>query len=159
MLYRFTFWLRRAWQRLPMQLSLLGWPPLLSHCLAFIVGTLVLQRSEGSLRLPVGKIMIPVEKLGRLETDGKSWKQTERITQLLRKAEGWCRSSAEELKLWQGPGRGAGLYLLWPASASSAAGLQQLLQKKIVLTARGSSFAYCGSEPDSPAAAGGIHYD
>lgn len=47
MLRRFTFWLRCTWQKLPVQLSLLGWPPLLSHSLAFIVGTLVLQRGGG----------------------------------------------------------------------------------------------------------------
>lgn len=159
MLHRFTFWLRLAWQKLPMQVSLLGWPPLLSHSLAFIVGTLVLQRGEAGLRLPPGKILLPVDKLGRLETDGKSWRETQTIIPLARQGEGWCRSSDMDLKLWRAPGRSGDLYLQWPGTAATAASLQGLLQKKIVLTSAGSSFAYCSAATAPAAAAPGIHYD
>ncbi len=156
MLHRFTFWLRRTWQKLPVQLSLLGWPPLLSHSLAFIVGTLVLQRGEAGLSVPNGKILIPVEKIGRLETH---WKETQKIMVLQRQGEGWCRSSDDEMKLWKAPGRSGDLYVLWPASAPSAPRLQQTLQKKAVLTADGKAFAFCGAEMGGPAPSRGIQYD
>lgn len=159
MLHRFTFWLRRTWQKLPVLLSLLGWPPLLSHSLAFIVGTLVLQRGEAGLRLPDGKIFIPVEKLGRLETDGKNWKETQTLTLLQRRGEDWCRSADEELKLWKAPGRGGKLYVLWPAAAQAAPRLQQALQKKSVLTADGKNFGFCGTETGLAVPTRGIQYD
>lgn len=142
-----------------MQLVLLGWPPLLSHSLAFIVGTLVLQRGEAGIRLPGGRILIPVEKLGRLETDGKAWRETQKLTVLIRRGEDWCRTSDEELKLWKAPGRGGSLYVLWPAAAQSASRLQQALQKKAVLTGDGKSFAFCGADAAVPVPSSGILYD
>jgi hypothetical protein len=159
MLRRITFWLRCTWQKLPVQLSLLGWPPLLSHGLAFIVGTLVLQRGEAGISLPQGKLLVPVSKVGKLETDGKEWKQTQRITILQRRGEEWCRSSEEELKLWKAPGRGGDLYLLWPGAAAAAPRLQQVLQKKALLTADGKSFAYCGADKVEGTSAVGVQYD
>lgn len=159
MLRRFTFWLRCTWQKLPVQLSLLGWPPLLSHSLAFIVGTLVLQRGEAGMSLPNGKVLVPVSKLGRLETDGKPWKGTEVITVLQRRGEEWCRATDDELKLWKAPGRSGDLYLLWPGAAASASRLQHVLQKKAVLTANGKDFGFCGSETDVPSMSPGVQYD
>jgi hypothetical protein len=159
MLHRFTFWLRRTWQKLPVQLSLLGWPPLLSHSLAFIVGTLVLQQGEAGLRVPDGRVLVPVDKLRRLDADGKPWKETQKIAVLQRRAEAWCRSADDELKLWKAPGRRGGLYLLWPSGANAAARLQQLLQKKSVLTAEGKDFAFCGAEAEGPVVSRGIQYD
>lgn len=159
MLHRFTFWLRCTWQKLPVQLSLLGWPPLLSHSLAFIVGTLVLQRGEAGLRLPEGKVFIPLEKLARLETDGKKWQEAQTLTLLQRRAEDWCRSGDEELKLWKAPGRGGKLYVLWPATAQSAPRLQQALQKKSALTAEGENFGFCGTETGLSLPARVIQYD
>ncbi len=159
MLPRFTFWLRCTWQKLPVQLSLLGWPPLLSHSLAFIVGTLVLQRGEAGLSVPGGKVLVPVAKVGRLETDGKPWKGIEGITVLQRRGDDWCRSTDDELKLWKAPGRMGELYLLWPGAAASASRLQLLLQKKAVLTADGKKFGFCGTGTDNPEKAPGIQYD
>ncbi len=159
MLRRFTFWLRCTWQKLPVQLSLLGWPPLLSHSLAFIVGTLVLQRGEAGLSLPGGKVLVPVAKVGRLETDGKPWKGIEGITVLQRRGDDWCRSTDDELKLWKAPGRMGELYLLWPGAAASASRLQLLMQKKAVLTADGKNFGFCGTGAERPSMTPGVQYD
>lgn len=159
MLRRFTFWLRCTWQKLPVQLSLLGWPPLLSHSLAFIVGTLVLQRGEAGMSVPSGKVLIPVGKVGKLETDGKPWKETQLVTLLQKRGEEWCRSTEDELKLWKAPGRGGDLYVLWPAGAPSGARLQQVMQKKAVFTANGKSFSFCGSEGSAPVMSSGVQYD
>lgn len=159
MLRRFTFWLRCTWQKLPVQLSLLGWPPLLSHSLAFIVGTLVLQRGEAGLSVPSGKLLIPVSKVGKLETDGKPWKETQLVTLLQKRGEEWCRNTEDELKLWKAPGRGGDLYVLWPAGAGIGARLQQVMQKKTVFTANGKKFSFCGSEGGTPMISSGVQYD
>jgi hypothetical protein len=142
-----------------MQLSLLGWPPLLSHSLAFIVGTLVLQRGEAGMSLPNGRILIPVAKVGRLETDSRHWKETQMITVLQRRGEAWCRSSDDDLKLWKAPGRNGDLYVLWPGGIALASRLQQVMQKKAVLTANGKDFAFCGNETDAPLPSSGVQYD
>src|SRR6478736_5558166 len=156
MLHRCTLWLRRTWQKLPMQLSVLGWPPILSHSLAFIIGTLVLQRSDAALLLPAGKILVPVDKLGKLETEGKSWKEPQKLTVLVRQADQWCRTGDETLNLWKGPGRGADLYVVWPTALAPR--LQQTLQKKAVLTLDSKTFAFCGkATPDAQPS--GILYD
>lgn len=159
MLRRFTFWLRCTWQKLPVQLSLLGWPPLLSHSLAFIVGTLVLQRGEAGMSVPSGKVLIPLAKVGKLETDGKPWKETQLVTLLHKRGEEWCRSAEDELKLWKAPGRGGDLYVLWPAGAAFAPRLQQVMQKKTVFTAEEKKFAFCGSEGEAPMTSSGVQYD
>jgi hypothetical protein len=111
------------------------------------------------MSLPQGKVLVPVSKLGKLETDGKHWKETQIITVLQRRGDGWCRTSDDELKLWKAPGRGGDLFVLWPGAAAYATRLQQALQKKAVLTADGKNFAFCGSEADGSPMSSGIQYD
>ena len=159
MLRRFTFWLRCTWQKLPVLLSVLGWPPLLSHSLAFIVGTLVLQRGEAGMSVPSGKVLIPVAKVGKLETDGKPWKETQVVTVLQKRGEDWCRSADDELKLWKAPGRVGDLYVLWPAAGALGARLQQVMQKKAVFTPNGTKFGFCGSEGETAVMSSGVQYD
>jgi hypothetical protein len=141
------------------QLSLLGWPPLLSHSLAFIVGTLVLQRGEAGMSVPNGKVLIPAAKVGKLEVDGKPWKETNLVTLLQKRGEEWCRTAEDELKLWKAPGRGGDLYVLWPAGAAFGSKLQQVMQKKTVFTADGKKFAFCGSEEGGSMISSGVQYD
>lgn len=160
MRHRFSFWLRQRLAQLPLQLSVFNWPPLLSHALAFIVGTLVLQKGEAVLRLPAGKILVPVDKLGRLETDGKAWKEPQRLTLLAKKDDVFCRISDEDLLLWKAPGRSGSLYVQWPPAREGAIRLQQALQKKAVLSAEGSRFAFCGSDAKAgESKVGAVVYD
>lgn len=109
--------------------------------------------------MPSGKVLIPVAKVGRLETDGKPWKETQLVTVLQKKGEEWCRSGEDALKLWRAPGRGGDLYVLWPAGAAFGARLQLVMQKKAVFTGDGKKFAFCGSEGDGPVTSSGVQYD
>jgi hypothetical protein len=111
------------------------------------------------MSVPSGKVLIPVAKVGKLEADGKPWKETQLVTLLQKRGDEWCRITEDELKLWKAPGRSGDLYVLWPAGAGFASRLQQVLQKKTVFTADGTKFVFCGSEGDGPMISSGIQYD
>lgn len=161
MLRRFTIRLRTFWDKLPMQLSIFSWPPLLSHCLAFILGTLVLRSGSSAAPMPTGKILIPIDKLARLEMDVQSFQTKQKWKIVARKGEQWCRLSDDGVALWKAPGKSAGTYVQWPASALWTDRLQPALQKKYALTTETSKLAFCGVEkkPTHAPDFSGIIYD
>ena len=161
MLHRCTLWLRRRWDQLPMQLSLLGWPPLLSHGLAFILGTLMLRSGADTLMIPPGKILVPLDKLVQVEAETKALDRQQKLKLVARRGEQWCRGVDEDISLWKPPGRSATTYVLWPSAVAWAPRLEQALQKKLALTTTSAKFAFCGPENAAKASLNpsGIFYD
>ncbi len=161
MLRRFTFRLRTFWDKLPMQLSIFSWPPLLSHCLAFILGTLALRSGSSAAPLPTGKILIPIDKLARIEADTQSFSSTQKWKIVGRQGEQWCRMGDDTITLWKAPGKSGGTYVQWPASSVWIDRLPHALQKKYALSTQTSKLVFCGSDrkqPHSPDYSG-IVYD
>lgn len=161
MLHRFKLWLRRTWDKLPVLLSLVGWPPLLSHGLAFIMGTLMLRPAHGPQVPPVARILIPLDKLARVENESKVWQPEQKFSLLQRFEQSWCRTAANPIATWSPSGKQGQAYLLWPSSAEGASRLGPLLQKKIALTLEPDHFAFCSSKkPQSSAEySAGVSYD
>ena len=157
MLYRIKIWVRRTASKLPMQLSILGWPPLLSHGLALVIGTLILQKGESGIQLPAGRILVPTNKLVQLDKDPKPWRSTQKLTVLLQQGEAWCRTSDDFIKLWKAPGRHGDLYAQWPGANSSR--LNQALQKKAAFTTDQQDFPICGASERASPSASAVHYD
>ena len=161
MLHRFSLWLRRCWNKLPMQLSLLGWPPLLSHGLAFILGTLLVRSSGQVIAIPTGKIMIPLSRMHRVAVDGKPLQPQQKLKILNRRGELWCRTVEDELGLWRAPGKNGETYVLWPTALVWASRLEDALQKKLALTTDSEKFGFCGGKSSVQAhpSPSGITYD
>jgi len=144
-----------------MQLSLLGWPPLLSHGLAFILGTLLVRSSGQVIAIPTGKIMIPLSRMHRVAVDGKPLQPQQKLKILNRRGELWCRTVEDELGLWRAPGKNGETYVLWPTALVWASRLEDALQKKLALTTDSEKFGFCGGKSSVQAhpSPSGITYD
>lgn len=146
MLHRYKLWLCRTWDKLPVLLSLAGWPPLLSHGLAFIIGTLLLRPAGPTRQVPAAKILIPLDRLARIDKDVKTKSIEPTFTLLQKQNVGWCRMTMDPLAQWTLSTKAGGAFLLWPASPAAASKLEQLLLKKIVITSEPHNFIFCQAQ-------------
>ncbi len=141
---------RKWWQNLSLQLSWKQLPPLTSHSIAFLAGTLLLRPQpnvDSAFPQKGTKLLVPAERiLARSKLKFDLFKSP-LFTLVRSEGQGGCRLSPEDYKIWASPGVKPQYFLQIPHEKAAIGVLRVLLEdKQLILKPSSSKLQPCTAE-------------